>query len=113
MSTSILQVQNEVVLTEITPENCDHYDTVYIGYPIRWGIAVWPVNQFVTGKAVIPLLSLLSVPDRVRSDALRSEAAGTGAWLEGSRFSYDTEEADMQSWVNSLADAIAQTVKEN
>ena len=55
----------------------------------------------------------LSVSDRVRSNALLSEAAGTGAWLEGSRFSYDTEEADMQSWVNSLADAIAQTVKEN
>ena len=58
MSTSIPQVQNEVALTEITPENWEHYDTVYIGYPIRWGIAAWPVNQFVTGKAVIPLLSL-------------------------------------------------------
>ena len=39
MSTSIPQVQNEVALTEITPENWEHYDTVYIGYPIRWGIA--------------------------------------------------------------------------
>ena len=53
------EAQNEVALTEITPENWDNYDTVYIGYPIWWGIAAWPVNQFVTGndfngKAVIP-----------------------------------------------------------
>ena len=44
------EAQNEVALTEITPENWDNYDTVYIGYPIWWGIAAWPVNQFVTGN---------------------------------------------------------------
>ena len=37
----------------------DRYDTVYIGYPIWWGIAAWPVDNFVkendfTGKTVIP-----------------------------------------------------------
>lgn len=57
--------------------------------------------------------SVPSVSPGPGQSALLSEAAGAGAWLEGSRFSYDTEEADMQSWVNSLADAIAQTVKEN
>ena len=56
-----------MAMTEITPENWVHYDTVYIGYPIRWGIAVWPVNQFVTGKAVIPLLYLCQF--RTRSEA--------------------------------------------
>ena len=34
------EAQNEVALTEITPENWENYDTVYIGYPIWWGIAV-------------------------------------------------------------------------
>ena len=111
--------QNKVALTEITPENWDNYDTVYIGYPIWWGIAAWPVNQFVTGndftgKAVIPFCTSAS-SGLGQSGTLLAEAAGTGAWLEGARFSYGTEEADIQSWVNSLADAIAQAqaVKED
>ena len=59
------EAQNEVALTEITPENWENYDTVYIGYPIWWGIAAWPVNQFVTGndftgKAVIPFCTAAS-----------------------------------------------------
>ena len=109
------EAQNEVALTEITPENWDNYDTVYIGYPIWWGIAAWPVNQFVTGndftgKAVIPFCTSAS-SGLGQSGALLSEAAGTGEWLEGARFSYATEETDVQSWVNSLADPIAQAVK--
>ena len=113
------EAQNEVALTEITPENWDNYDTVYIGYPIWWGIAAWPVNQFVTGndftgKAVIPFCTSAS-SGLGQSGTLLAEAAGTGAWLEGARFSYGTEEADIQAWVNSLADAIAQAqaVKED
>ncbi len=109
------EAQNEVALTEITPENWDNYDTVYIGYPIWWGIAAWPVNQFVTGndftgKAIIPFCTSAS-SGLGQSGALLAEAAGTGEWLEGARFSYATEETDVQSWVNSLADPIAQAVK--
>ncbi len=111
------EAQNEVALTEITPENWDNYDTVYIGYPIWWGIAAWPVNQFVTGndftgKAVIPFCTSAS-SGLGQSGALLAEAAGTGEWLEGARFSYATEETDVQSWVNSLADPIAQAVKKD
>lgn len=111
------EAQNEVALTEITPENWDNYDTVYIGYPIWWGIAAWPVNQFVigndfTGKAVIPFCTSAS-SGLGQSGTLLAEAAGTGEWLEGARFSYGTEKADIQSWVNSLADAIAQAVKKD
>ena len=111
------EAQNEVALTEISPENWDNYDTVYIGYPIWWGIAAWPVNQFVTGndftgKAVIPFCTSAS-SGLGQSGTLLAEAAGTGEWLEGARFSYGTEEADIQSWVNSLADAIAQAVKKD
>ena len=97
------EAQNEVAQTEITPENWDNYDTVYIGYPIWWGIAAWPVNQFVTGndftgKAVIPFCTSAS-SGLGQSGALLAEAAGTGEWLEGARFSYTTEETDVQAWV--------------
>ena len=49
----------EVELVADTVENWDDYDTVFIGYPIWWGIAAWPVDGFVeandfTGKTVIP-----------------------------------------------------------
>ncbi len=106
------EAQNEVALTEITPENWDNYDTIYIGYPIWWGVAAWPVNQFVTGndftgKAVIPFCTSAS-SGLGQSGELLAEAAGTGEWLEGARFSYGTEETEVQDWVRSLADAIAQ-----
>ena len=70
------ETQNEVALNTITPENWENYETVYIGYPIWWGIAAWPVNQFVTGndftgKTVIPLRKL-----RHRSE--RRTAGGSG-----------------------------------
>src|SRR5699024_6747228 len=49
----------DVALTVDTPDNWADYDVVYLGYPIWWGIAAWPVNDFVasndfTGKTVIP-----------------------------------------------------------
>ncbi|MGN0777762.1 MAG: flavodoxin [Aristaeellaceae bacterium] len=37
------EAQRAVVLVQVTPENWEAYDTVYIGYPIWWGIAAWPV----------------------------------------------------------------------
>ena len=48
----------DVPLTTTEVENWDDYDTVFIGYPIWWGIAAWPVDTFVknndfTGKTVI------------------------------------------------------------
>ena len=37
----------DVELTADTVENWEEYDTVFIGYPIWWGIAAWPVNDFI------------------------------------------------------------------
>lgn len=108
------EAQNEVALTEITPENWENYETVYIGYPIWWGIAAWPVNQFVTGndftgKAVIPFCTSAS-SGLGQSGTLLSEAAGTGEWLAGARFSYGTEAADIQARINGLTESIAQAI---
>lgn len=49
----------DIELVQSTVDNWAEYDTVYVGYPIWWGIAAWPVNNFVknndfTGKTVIP-----------------------------------------------------------
>lgn len=49
----------DVELVSATVEGFDEYETVFVGYPVWWGIAAWPVNTFIevndfTGKTVIP-----------------------------------------------------------
>lgn len=96
----------DVELVSTTVDNWDSYDTVYIGYPIWWGIAAWPVDQFVkdndfTGKTVIPFCTAASsgIGD---SGNLLEEMAGTGDWKEGERFHSGVSESDIRSWIDSL-----------
>lgn len=96
----------DVELVSSTPENWDSYDTVFIGYPIWWGIAAWPVDSFVesndfTGKTVIPFATSAS-SGMGESGQLLEEMAGTGEWQEGQRFRSGADEADVQEWVNGL-----------
>ena len=87
-------------------ENWDSYDTVFIGYPIWWGIAAWPTDSFVaandfTGKTVIPFCTSSS-SGFGESGQLLAELAGTGEWLEGQRFSSSVDESGVVEWVNGL-----------
>lgn len=96
----------DIALTEITPADWDSYDTVLIGYPIWWGIAAWPVDNFVkgndfTGKTVIPFCTSAS-SGLGDSGNLLEEMAGTGDWQEGHRFSSGASDADAADWVASL-----------
>ena len=96
----------DVELASTTVDNWDSYDTVFIGYPIWWGIAAWPVDSFVenndfTGKTVIPFATSAS-SGLGESGQLLAEMAGTGDWQEGMRFSSRPDEADVQEWVNGL-----------
>ena len=95
-----------VELTAVTPENWDSYDTVFIGYPIWWGEAAWPVDGFVTGndftgKTVIPFCTSSS-SGIGQSGALLAEMAGTGDWRQGRRFSSGVSESDVRSWLNGM-----------
>ena len=96
----------DVELTTTEVENWDSYDTVFIGYPIWWGIAAWPVDGFVeandfTGKTVIPFCTSSSSGLGESGDLL-AELAGTGDWQEGQRFRSSTDESDVADWVSSL-----------
>lgn len=98
--------ERNVELVAATVEDWESYDTVFIGYPIWWHIAAWPVNGFVaandfTGKTVIPFCTSSS-SDLGESGELLAEAAGTGNWLEGERFSSGASEETVQEWVESL-----------
>ena len=95
-----------VELAETTPENWDSYDTVFIGYPIWWGAAAWPVSSFVeandfTGKTVIPFCTSSS-SQLGESGSLLEQAAGTGEWLDGQRFRSSASEAEVADWVTGL-----------
>ena len=95
-----------VALESTDVDGWDDYDTVFIGYPIWWGIAAWPISSFVavndfTGKTVIPFCT--SVSSGIgQSGELLAELADAGTWLDGQRFSRSSSEADIASWVNGL-----------
>ena len=96
----------DVPLTTTEIPDWDSYDTVFIGYPIWWGIAAWPVDTFVknndfTGKTVIPFATSSS-SGMGQSGSLLTDMAGTGEWQEGQRFSSGVSSDDVQSWVNGL-----------
>lgn len=97
----------DIELTQVTPDGWDGYDTVFIGYPIWWGIAAWPVDGFVSGnnfdgKTVITFCTSTSSSLGQSADLLEQMANG-GTWLEGMRFSGSASAADVSEWVNSLA----------
>ena len=96
----------DVPLTTTEVSDWDSYDTVFIGYPIWWGIAAWPVDTFVknndfNGKTVIPFATSSS-SGMGQSGSLLADMAGTGDWQEGQRFSSGVSSDDVQSWVNGL-----------
>ncbi len=96
----------DVELTTTQVENWDSYDTVFIGYPIWWGIAAWPVDGFVeandfTGKTVIPFCTSSSSGLGESGDLL-AELAASGDWQEGQRFRSSVSQEDVNEWVDSL-----------
>lgn len=96
----------DVELVADTVDNWDQYDTVFIGYPIWWGIAAWPVDGFVeandfSGKTVIPFCTSSS-SGLGESGQLLADMAGTGDWQEGQRFRSGASQEDVQSWVEGL-----------
>ena len=96
----------DVELVSTTVEGFDEYENIFVGYPIWWQVAAWPVNQFIenndfTGKTVIPFCTSASsgIGD---SDTLLEKMAGTGNWLEGERFRSSASKEDVVAWVDSL-----------
>ena len=96
----------DIPLVSDTVDNWNEYSTVFIGYPIWWGIAAWPVNEFVknndfTGKTVIPFATSAS-SGMGESGSLLAEMAGTGDWQEGQRFSSGASSDEVTEWANGL-----------
>ena len=96
----------DVKLKNTKVNNWEDYDTVLIGYPIWWGIAAWPVDNFVKdnnfdGKKVIPFCTSSS-SDLGQSGKLLQREANSGNWIDGHRFSSNASDSDIQEWTDNL-----------
>lgn len=95
----------DVKLADTAVPGWDDYDTVYLGYPIWWQQAAWPVNDFVTsndftGKTVIPFATSAS-SGLADSGTTLAALAGTGDWLDGVRFPSSVTEQDVRDWLDA------------
>lgn len=95
-----------VELISTTVDNWDSYDTVFIGYPIWWGIAAWPIDNFIkdndfSDKTIIPFCTSSS-SGLGDSGELLEQMAGSGNWKEGQIFNSGVSSSDVQNWLNEL-----------
>ena len=96
----------DIELVSTTVENWADYDTVFIGYPIWWYDAAWPVNGFVTandftGKTVYTFCTSSSSGLGSSTQNL-ADMAGSGDWRDGQRFRSSASESDVREWLQDL-----------
>lgn len=96
-----------VALKNAKPANWQDYDTVFVGYPIWWGIAAWPMDTFVksndfTGKTVIPFATAYSSGLGSSADQLKEMADSKGTWLQGRCFTGTIQDSQVKDWVKNL-----------
>lgn len=98
-------LQNVELVSTSVP-NWENYDTVFVGYPIWWGDAAWPVNTFIKannfdGKTVIPFCTSAS-SDIGDSGKNLADLAKTGDWQTGRRFSSNADTSEVKAWVTEF-----------
>ena len=100
-------LREKIRLQKAVPDNWASYDTVFIGYPIWWGIAAWPVDAFVkandfTGKTVVTFATAASSPLGNSGKLLAEMAGGKGSWQDGTCFTGSLSDAKVKDWLKSL-----------
>lgn len=96
-----------VELTDVTVDGWENYDIVFLGFPIWWYEAAWPVYDFVesndfTGKTIYTFCTSSSSNLGDSTQVLAEMAGGSGTWLDGQRFSSGAIEATVTDWLNDL-----------
>ena len=100
-------LREKVQLQKAVPDNWASYDTIFLGYPIWWAIAAWPVDAFVkandfTGKNVVTFATAYSSPLGNSGKLLAEMAGGKGNWQDGTCFTGSLDDAKVVEWVRSL-----------
>ena len=94
-----------VALKNAKPANWQDYDTVFVGYPIWWGIAAWPMDTFVksndfTGKTVIPFATSGGSGIEKAERSLKSHCPQAN-WKKGKLLNH----MDAAAWTKSVLDS--------
>ena len=100
-------LREKVQLQKAVPDNWASYDTIFLGYPIWWAIAAWPIDAFVkandfTGKNVVTFATAYSSPLGNSGKLLAEMAGNKGNWQDGTCFTGSLDDAKVQEWVRSL-----------
>ena len=95
-------------------DNLDQYDTVFIGYPIWHGQAPRIISTFLenydfSGKTIVPFCTSHSSGIGT-SDTELHTLAPNATWLDGERFSGNTTQDELETWLNNL-DMFSVTVR--
>ena len=82
------------------------YKTIFIGYPIWWGIEPRIMDTFVEsydfdGITLIPFCTSGS-SGIGRSGRNLAELAGSGNWLDGGRLQGSASESDLRAWIEGF-----------
>ena len=87
-----------------TIEDISQYDTIVLGYPIWWGQAPKILYAFIesydfSNKTILPFCTSGSSP--IGSSATNlAKSAPEANWLEGKRFSANTNKVEIENWLN-------------
>ena len=87
-------------------ENIDDYDTIYLGYPIWWGVAPTIINTFLekydlNGKDIITFATSGASEMGNSTEELKLSAKGAH-FKEGKILKKDISEEELKSFVDSL-----------
>ncbi len=98
--------KQEIPLKSTEVPHWEDYKIVFLGYPIWWGNAAWPVRTFLqendfTGKIIIPFCT--SASSELGDSAKNlEELAKVGTWKEGKRFSSNVSKEEVEEWLKIL-----------
>ncbi|MCC8101126.1 MAG: aldo/keto reductase [Clostridiales bacterium] len=88
-------------------ENIGQYDVIFLGYPIWHGQAPRIISTFLESYdfadvTIIPFCTSHSSGIGSSAENLHDLCSNAVTWMDGQRFSQDTEESEVAAWINSL-----------
>ena len=98
--------RQSVKLADTSVPDWDSYDVVFVGAPVWWGVAAWPIDDFLTSNDFTGKKLAAFVTSASSSFGNESEVEGmakSAQWLGGKRFPSSASDSAIRSWLESLA----------
>lgn len=108
-SRSNQEMHDETARPELTarPEGADQYDTIFVGFPIWWGLAPKPVYSFLdsidlTGKTIVPFCTSGGSKAAMVDKDFGKNVKGAGRILPASLLNGKPGKEEVAAWIKSL-----------